>query len=86
MSLHELPKTEVDIEEKRIALREQRDEISKYRLKVYVTCPCGLKVALRYAFRCYFCGMTFCPKCAGKHFGEKKYLMGHEYIEERKSK
>ena len=36
---------------------------------VTVTCSCGKTVRLAMAFRCYFCGVWFCPTCAKEHFG-----------------
>jgi hypothetical protein len=38
---------------------------------VQVTCGCGRRVAIECMFRCYFCGIWFCPKCAKEHFGEE---------------
>lgn len=37
-----------------------------------VTCPCGLTVKLRDAYRCYFCWVRFCESCAREHFGPRE--------------
>jgi len=36
-----------------------------------VTCGCGRRMAIECLFRCFFCGVFFCPKCAREHFGEE---------------
>ena len=33
-----------------------------------VTCECGRNVSIRFAYRCFYCGMWFCHACARKHF------------------
>lgn len=40
----------------------------------WVICPCGKKLALKMAFRCWFCGLCFCDECSSKHFGEKPLI------------
>lgn len=36
----------------------------------YVTCECGTKIELwGMVFRCLYCGVWFCRRCAVKHFG-----------------
>lgn len=47
-----------------------------------VTCGCGNRQPLRYMFRCYYCGVFFCHKCAGEHFGKTR----EEYYAGKKSK
>jgi hypothetical protein len=37
-----------------------------------VTCGCGLKLPLRFAFRCLYCGEWYCQTCAEKHFGKTR--------------
>jgi hypothetical protein len=71
--IHDNPHDDDDIISKRVAVRKQRDELQKQHL-VWVTCPCGKKIALKMAFRCWFCGITFCDTCAKEHFGEKPLL------------
>ena len=73
--LHDNPHDDDDLIAKRVAVRKQRDEINKQPI-VWVTCPCGRRLALRQAFRCWFCGLVFCSECSTKHFGEKP-LMAH---------
>ena len=73
--LHEHPHDDDDLIAKRVAVRKQRDELQKQPL-VWITCPCERKLALKMAFRCWFCGLIFCSECARTHFGEKP-LMAH---------
>lgn len=35
-----------------------------------VHCPCGQIRAIEVTFRCLYCGIWFCFKCAEEHFGE----------------
>lgn len=35
-----------------------------------VTCPCGASGPLRLMYRCLYCEVFFCPRCAADHFGE----------------
>jgi hypothetical protein len=37
----------------------------------HVTCGCGRSMAIECLFRCFFCGVFFCEKCAREHFGEE---------------
>lgn len=37
-----------------------------------VTCACGLKMPLRFAYRCLYCGEFYCQKCAEIHFGKTR--------------
>ena len=36
-----------------------------------VTCGCGRSIPVRFAYRCFFCGIWFCRTCAEAHFGER---------------
>lgn len=39
-------------------------------VRVKVTCPCGRRVSVYYhTYRCFYCGVYFCKKCAKRHFG-----------------
>jgi hypothetical protein len=71
--LHDHPKDDNDLIAKRVAVRKQRDELLRQPI-VWVTCPCGRRLALRMAFRCWFCGLAFCNECAVEHFGEKPLM------------
>ena len=33
-----------------------------------VTCFCGKRISVYYAYRCFFCGLYFCRECASRHF------------------
>ena len=35
-----------------------------------VTCECGKTVDLFYAYRCLYCEIVYCRKCAEIHFGQ----------------
>jgi len=35
-----------------------------------VHCTCGLQRALPLAYKCLYCGVYFCARCAEKHFGK----------------
>lgn len=37
-----------------------------------VTCGCGLKMPLRYAFKCLYCHEFYCEACAEIHFGKTR--------------
>jgi hypothetical protein len=38
-----------------------------------VSCGCGRRMAIECLFRCFFCGVFFCEKCAREHFGEEDH-------------
>jgi len=72
--IHEPPKTQEDIKRKRSIVLNQQKEIISQGTVEEVTCPCGFKLPTRLAYRCFFCGIFFCPTCAGKHFGERPLM------------
>lgn len=37
-----------------------------------VTCGCGLKMPLRFAFKCVYCCEYYCQSCAEAHFGKTR--------------
>ena len=37
-----------------------------------VTCGCGCKMPLRFAFKCLYCGEFYCQTCAEHHFGKTR--------------
>lgn len=46
--------------------------------KQTIHCPCGRPRALELAFRCLYCGVWMCAKCAGEHFGDsREWWRGH---------
>jgi predicted nucleic acid binding AN1-type Zn finger protein len=51
-------------------MNQQREIYKQIPKLVRVTCECGKRPDIRYAFRCYYCGIYFCKVCAGKHFGD----------------
>lgn len=38
---------------------------------VWITCPCGRRIALRAAYKCLYCSLWFCGQCAKEHFGRE---------------
>lgn len=50
-------------------LMEEQLRESKDNAGCAVTCPCGTKAPMRFMFRCYYCGVWYCFKCAAVHFG-----------------
>ena len=37
-----------------------------------VTCICGRKIPLRFAYKCLYCDVFFCGDCAEEHFGKTR--------------
>ena len=72
--IHRHPKNMEEVEAKRVILRKQRMGIIEQggfdpnRKLVWVECPCGQRLALCQAFKCLYCGLTFCKTCAEVHF------------------
>lgn len=48
-------------------LKEIKDPI-----RPFVRCPCLKKLELEHAYKCLYCGIWFCEKCAEQHFGKTK--------------
>lgn len=55
-----------ELEKKRL-LQKQWAEANE---SATIHCACGQKRALVVAFRCLYCGLWFCARCAEKHFGQ----------------
>lgn len=53
-----------------LCIMDQAREVAE--VEAFVTCPCGHKAKLVFAFQCYHCGIWFCRRCAARHFGEPK--------------
>lgn len=45
-----------------------------------VTCGCGLKLPLRFAYRCLYCGEFYCQSCAEAHFGKTREQYNAEKV------
>jgi hypothetical protein len=60
------PETQAEIDQVREILWAQAWEVMS--CKTRVTCPCGFKTTMNYAYRCFYCGVYFCRKCAERHF------------------
>lgn len=48
--------------------RELLDSTSPLYTGPRVTCPCGKAASLQYLYRCFFCGIYWCSRCAARHF------------------
>lgn len=42
-----------------------------------VTCPCGRAIPVRFAYRCYHCGLWMCAARSEEHFGPRHLVPGH---------
>lgn len=59
----------------------QLSEIQKQGAnEIKVTCICEKRLPLFMAFRCLYCGIFMCQKCAESHFGKTRM----EYNRERR--
>jgi hypothetical protein len=47
-----------------------------------VTCSCGFKMPLRFAYKCLYCNEFYCGTCAEMHFGKtrKQYDLEKENL------
>lgn len=69
MNIHEAPKSEAERLELLQLIAEQERQI---QVGSMVNCPgCRAAVDPRQGYRCYFCGLLFCRRCAGVHFSSK---------------
>ncbi|MBW2644563.1 MAG: hypothetical protein JRE23_00035 [Deltaproteobacteria bacterium] len=66
--LHKFVMPDVDLE-KREFVRKQTMQAMKSSA---VNCSCEIEFPLWLAFRCLYCGVYFCQKCAEKHFGKTR--------------
>lgn len=79
--------SDAERDEKRALVASQVREVGS---SATVTCGCGRKIPIILSYRCYYCGVFLCAKCAGQHFGKtrEEYLAEHgdqrEYGHERK--
>lgn len=60
--------TELSIAERRTLILFQLKQLGPTSKQQLITCLCGHEIPVIFAYRCYECGVYFCPKCAGKHF------------------
>lgn len=68
------PNSELDGKLKREFVAKQfREAMYQEWKKVQeVTFRCGLKMPLRFAFKCLYCGEFYCQSCAEDHFGKTR--------------
>ena len=71
--IYDKPTDYKEVAQKRRDLRKQRAELYRQPM-VYATCPCGSRGVLKNMYRCWFCELIFCSKCAKEHFGEEPPL------------
>lgn len=72
--VHDVPRSQDDIERKRTIVLNQQMEIIGQGTVEKVTCVCGFKLPTRLAYRCYFCGIFLCQTCAANHFGKRPLM------------
>lgn len=70
-NIHDRPKTLQDVQKIRLIVHKQQTELLENNI---VTCPCKKQIPVRVAYRCYMCGIIFCPKCAEDHFGKRSQM------------
>lgn len=56
-----------DTEKDEKTLFMQHKQMAQHAL---VQCVCGRRKTIMQMFKCYYCGLVFCPVCAPEHFGE----------------
>jgi len=64
--------SDISIAERRTLILFQLAQLGPHKKQPIITCLCGKDVPAMYAYRCYECGVFFCPKCASKHFDTNK--------------
>lgn len=77
-NLHTKPKTLDDVEQIRVIVRKQLDQImnSTGIIEGWVDCGiCESAYPLWKLYRCYYCGIWICENCAPEHFGGERELM-----------
>ncbi len=63
---------EPDIHGKRMMLRHQLAQLHAAGVQaVEIDCPCGRRMLVRKAYKCFFCGLWLCSRCAERHFVER---------------
>ena len=76
-TIHDQPTTEEEIERNVVLIRQQTRELVKQlgvmKLWPRIPCACCAKSThLKDAYRCYYCGLYFCTRCAPEHFGGER--------------
>ena len=59
---------ELSINDRRLVIRFQLNLLGPPSKQLLMTCLCGKKIPIMFAYRCYECGIFFCPRCASEHF------------------
>ena len=68
-NLHKVPENKREYENWLKKIAEQ--ELESNTIDGEITCVCDLSYEIKYLYRCYYCGIWFCPVCAKKHFGKR---------------
>ena len=63
-------KKELSAIEKNINIEKIREQANYYcNIKVALPCTyCQKQVGIIFQFKCFYCGLYYCRKCAEKHF------------------
>jgi len=61
--------------------REVIRESNKHKPAVEVVCTCGVKKNILYMYKCLYCGIFFCKKCAQEHFEKETKTEGIKMVE-----
>lgn len=62
-----------------------REQLDAALAETGVPCECGNSYPLRSMYRCLYCGIWFCERCAEIHFGKTKAQYRAEHPEEFES-
>lgn len=74
MNIHKEPKNKKERQKKLLIMSKQCDELVKQKIdKSTITCACcGQEKYLVFMYKCFYCNLWFCSKCAKIHFeGDK---------------
>ena len=67
-NFHRPPENKEEYEKWLEKLTEQTNQVRESDI---IECICKDNWLIKDMFRCYFCGLWICPKCAQKHFGKR---------------
>ena len=71
------------LEELRLTRALARKQFTQAFKNKPVVCKCGLATTWAFKlYRCYYCGVFFCDKCAAEHFGQSREDYNREHYAE----